>query len=140
MKFAVHMIAAALMLASVSACQTTGTGAGPGPVIGVGNAAADDALKATKVVLTGYVDIYQPAVIAYGSLPDCPGATLCRDRVVLDKLKAADAAAMAVLQTAMNVIDGKTQDSGGDVQRALSAIQAAEVQIAASGAMSLTQK
>lgn len=136
MKYAAHLIAAALMLASVSACQTS-SGPGPGPVIGVGNAAVEDAMKATKVVLTGYVDIYQPAVIAYGSLPDCPAATLCRDRAVLDKLKAADAAAMAVLQTAMNVIDGKTQDSGGDVQRALSAIQAAEVQIAASGAMSL---
>lgn len=95
-----------------------------------GSAAGNDALKATKLALTTYADVYQPAVIAYGSLPACPGAVLCKNAATLTKMKAVDAAAVATITAAQGVLEGKSTDSG-QLAQAQQAISVAEQQIAA---------
>lgn len=99
-----------------------------------GSTTGADAIKASQVTLTAYADVYQPAVIVYGHLPACPGATLCKDAAVLAKLKAADATATATIVAAQAVLEGSATDTG-QLAVAVQAIQAAEVAIAASGAL-----
>lgn len=96
-----------------------------------GSAAGNDALKATQLALTTYVDVYQPAVIAYGTLPACPGAVLCKNPATLKKLQAVDAAAVATITAAKGVLEGTVTD-GGQIAQAQQAISIAEQQIAAS--------
>lgn len=125
-------LAVALMGVMLSGCSAIQS------VVGTG--VATDAVQSAKYALTTYVDIYQPAVIAYGGLPDCgTGPVLCKDRSILDKLKAADAAAVKSIVAANDVLNGGKIDAG-EISAAISAIQQAEATIAASGALATTQK
>lgn len=93
-------------------------------------ATRDDLRKAATVAIATYADVYQPAVLAYGGLPPCPAALLCREPEVHAKLKALDLAAVRSIDAAESVITGDVA-SRGEVERAISAIVEAEVAIAA---------
>lgn len=122
-RFLIGAILAVALAAPMAACTTTGTVQLPAQV-----------LQATKLALTTYADVFQPAVITYGRLPDCPAAALCKDRAILNKLKAADAAVTKTVVAVQPVLDGKLPDSG-QVADALTAITSAEAAIAASPAL-----
>lgn len=100
----------------------------------IGDNATKDAMKAAQVAITTYADIYQPAVIAYGQLPECPAATFCRETAIFNKLKGADLAVTTSIVAAQEVLEGKAKDTG-QITAAILAIGAAEQAIAASGAM-----
>lgn len=120
-------LAAAAALLALAACSTpTGGISSPG------------VLKATQVALTTYADVYQPAVLAYGHLPTCPAAAICKDNAVLAKLKAADLAVTNTLVAARPILNGTLPDKG-QLTDALVAIQQAEATIAGSGALKLSQ-
>lgn len=129
MKLFRSFAAAAFLCLGVAACGTFAGGGGssaPSPAI----------LKSAKAVLTVYGEVYQPAVLFYGRLPDCPQAVVCKDRPVLDKLKAVDLATTKAITAAQPVLNGQLPD-GGQVADALAAVAAAQTQIAASGALKL---
>lgn len=98
--------------------------------------AGQDALKGAQAAITTYVDVYQPAILAYGQLPVCgsaPVVVLCHDKAVYAKLKAVDLAATKSIVAAQAVIEGSTSDTGTEISDALSAISAAERAIASEG-------
>jgi hypothetical protein len=73
---------------------------------------SDNLLVAAKASLEVYTDVYQQAVIDYGTLPPCPTATICHDVGVYSQLKAIDAGVTAAISTAQPVLDGKVGDTG----------------------------
>lgn len=100
-----------------------------------GSTAGNDALQGTKLALTTYADVYQPAVITYGHLLPCPAATIiCKDEATLANLKSYDAKATAAIVAAQAVLEGNLTDAG-QLADAMAKIQAAETAIASSGAM-----
>lgn len=102
-----------------------------------GGGAASDALKATQIALTTYADVYQPAVLTYGSLPVCPaGAPVCHDSATFAKLKGLDLQVTTAIGTAQCVLDQSCSDTG-QVAALMTVLQQAETQIALSGAMSV---
>lgn len=101
--------------------------------------AQDSARKAVGIALTTYADVYQPAVLVYGSLPDCPSVVLCKERAVLNKLKAVDAAATASIVAAQPVLHGDLPDKG-ELEAAVRAVQAAEIAIASAPGVRLTNR
>lgn len=103
-----------------------------------GSTAASTSLKATQLAMTTYADVYQPAVLYYGSLPACPAATLCRDTAIHAKLKAADLAVTKAVSLAADVTSGKVVDTG-QLLGVIEAIQSAEVTIGSSGALSVNR-
>lgn len=119
-------IGAALALLAIGACTTAQTDSVKG-----------SALKATQVALTTYADVFQPAVLAYGRLPACPQAVLCKDPATITKLKAADLAVSSTLEAARPVLDGGQADAG-QLANALQAIAQAEATIAGTGALKLS--
>jgi hypothetical protein len=94
--------------------------------------------KASAVALTTYADIFQPAVLSYGSLPDCPQAAICKDRATLNQLKAVDAKAVAAITAARPILNGSAVDTGR-LGEALAAIMEAQAAIARSGALRLSK-
>lgn len=101
---------------------------------------SSDARKATLVALTTYGDIYQPAVIAYGRLPDCQPEVvrICKERPVLENLKTADAAVSSAVDAAADVLSGKVYDPA-TIQKVRDAIAKAQTAIGASGALALSR-
>lgn len=95
--------------------------------------AKDDALKGAKTAITIYVDVYQPAVLTYGRLPKCPGPVLCHDVGVYAKLKVVDLATTKSIVLAQAVLEGKSEDTGAEINDALAAISAAERTITSEG-------
>lgn len=93
-----------------------------------------DAKKAVVVALTTYTQVYQPVVIAYGHLPVCPvqAPQLCHDRDLFAKLAAADAVVNTTAKAAKTVMDQNVGDPNA-LQNVVTAIQTAQLQIAASG-------
>jgi len=120
-------LGAALALMVLGACTTAQT-----------DSAKSAYLVAVKGALTTYADVFQPAVLAYGHLPDCPQAAICKDQPILDKMKAADLAVSSTLEKARPVLDGSMSD-GGQLAQALLAVQQAETTIANSGALKLSR-
>ena len=100
---------------------------------------AGDARKAIQVGLTAYRDIYQPAVLLYGKLPDCPTAVVCRDPAAFRAMQAADKAATKAINDTKTIVDGLEGDSNGKLQALQTAIQDAELLIAKSGALNLVK-
>lgn len=92
-------------------------------------ATRDDFRKAAAVAIATYADVYQPAVLAYGSLPPCPAALLCREPEVHAKMKALDLAAVRSIDAAEAVLTGNAA-SRGEVERAIAAVVEAEIAIA----------
>lgn len=119
-------IGVALALLAIGACTTAQTDGVKG-----------SALKATQVALTTYADVFQPAVLAYGHLPDCPQAIICKTRDTLNKMKAADLAVSSTLEAARPVLNGGKSDTG-QLANALQAIAQAEATIANTGALKLS--
>lgn len=119
-------IGAALAFLAMGACTTAQT-----------DGAKNTTLKATQVALTTYADVFQPAVLAYGHLPPCPQAVLCKDQTVINKLKAADLAVSSTLEAARPVLNGGQTDAG-QLANALQAIATAEATIAGTGALKLS--
>lgn len=93
-----------------------------------------DAVRSAQIAITTYVDVYQPAVLAYGRLPQCgPSApVICHDIFVYADLKAADLATTKSILAARAVISGKP-GAGTELSEALAAISAAERSIASKG-------
>lgn len=130
-----NLLSAAAMSLALAGCASMGaTPTGAPPTVGTVQA---DAVKAAKAVVTLYADLYQPAVLAYGRLPDCPGATLCKDRAILNRLKAADLVASTAIEKARPILDGLASGSGIEIQDAVKGVQAAESLVASSGAFNL---
>lgn len=127
MKHSIKMliVAGALALTSLGGCAAIQNAAGNSPV-------AADAIKGAQVAIATYADIYQPAVIAYGNLPVCPTAALCRDPAVHAKLKAIDKATVTSIEAAQAVLRGNLTDAG-QITTAMQAILNAENQIVAAG-------
>lgn len=128
MKSIFKAAALAVTLAMVSAntgCQST-----------TGTQTPQGVMKAAQVSLTVYRDVFQPAVLVYGRLPDCPQATICKERAVLTKIQAADLAATKTITAAQPVLNGSLPD-GGQLASALEAISNAQKAIADSGALKL---
>lgn len=73
------------------------------------------AVAAAQVALATYVDGYQPAVIAYGSLETCSDTVTvnCKTAATLTKLKAIDAKVAPVI-AALNTVLKKVQASSVD--------------------------
>lgn len=116
------LVAGALAL-SLGGCTAFQNLAGNSPV-------AADAIKGAQVAITTYADVYQPAVIAYGNLPACPAATLCRDPATHAKLKAVDLAVSKSIAAGQAVLEGSVADTG-QITAMLQAIMSAEAAIAA---------
>lgn len=97
------------------------------------SAVTTDAKKAVMVAVTTYAKVYQPAVIAYGRLPVCPQATavLCHDRAVFAVLAAADAKANVAITAARVVMAQNYASDPNALEKALWAIQDAQLAIAA---------
>ncbi len=101
----------------------------------VGNSpAAEDALKATNGTLLAYHDVAQAGLLTFGNLPTCPqpSGTVCKDSGTWQKLKATDAATVALINGAKAVLDG-SQDDAGQIAAALAAIQQAQAQFSQAG-------
>ena len=85
-------------------------------------------LDATKKTLTLYTSFVQPAIITYGSLPDCspsnPMLKLCKDHEAWLKIQAAAKAAHSSIQAAAPVINGEVPDIG-QLQQAITDIDGA---------------
>lgn len=124
MKFLRTSVALALLV--LGACTTSQT-----------DSASNTAMKATQVALTTYADVFQPAVLAYGRLPACPQAVICKDQAIVNKLKAADLAVSSTLEAARPVLNGAQTDAG-QLVNALQAIALAEATIAGTGALKLS--
>lgn len=86
-------------------------------------------LDATKKTLTIYTSFVQPAIITYGSLPDCspanPALKICKDHAAWLKIQAAAAAAHASIQAATPVLNGEVPDIG-QIDDAIGKIGAAQ--------------
>lgn len=97
---------------------------------------SQDAQTAAQATITAYADVYQPLVLAYGHLPKCVpgGPQVCHDVKVYAMLKSVDLAATKSIVAAQAVLEGNATDAG-QIQAALAAISAAELQINASGIM-----
>lgn len=122
-------LGAAVALMALAACaHNDGGQVDPGQTI----------RNASNMALTTYGDVFQPALIIYGRLPDCPKATICKERAPLDKMKALDAKAVAAISAARPVLNGSTIDKG-ELGKALAAIAEAQAAIANSGALRLSQ-
>lgn len=87
---------------------------------------------AAKVTLTVYVEVVQPAMIAYGRLPDCNPAPkpLCKDHGAWVKIQAASAAAHSAIQTAAPLLFGNATDPDGKIDKALLEIDNAQTAFA----------
>lgn len=91
---------------------------------------------AARAAITTYVDVYQPAVIAYGHLPVCGSfgsGSICHDLKVYADLKAADAAATKSIVAANDIIGGGGSEN--DLDAAIAAVVAAERIIASKGVL-----
>lgn len=100
-----------------------------------------DVKQAARIAITTYADIYQPAVLTYGKLPNCEPQVvsfICKDPAVLVKLKAADLAVTNSIVAAQPILDGRAIDAG-ELTAAISAIMQAQSTIAVSGALVTTQ-
>lgn len=90
-------------------------------------------LDATKKTLTIYTSIVQPAIITYGSLPDCSAANpllkLCKDHEAWLKIQAAAKAAHESIQAAVPVLNGEVPDIG-QLESAVTAVDAASTAFA----------
>lgn len=100
-----------------------------------GEKTGQDAVRATQIVLTAYADIYQPALILYGSYktcgtPEAEGKIVCKDGPTFQKLKALDLAATSAIVAARDVLRGTVPDAG-QLQQAIAAITQAQAAIAA---------
>lgn len=97
-----------------------------------------DAKRGVQIAITAYAGIYQPALLAYGRLPVCPNPTpsgsICHDRAVFAKLAATDQATTRSIVAAQAVMKGQP-GSLTAISDALTAIQQAQVQIAAAGVL-----
>lgn len=92
--------------------------------------AGSDALNATKTAFTVYTDVYQPSVIFYGTLPDCSETVvICKDRAVLEKMKAYDALAVKAMVLANEAIQAGRTD-GTVITEGIEAVAEAQVVIA----------
>jgi hypothetical protein len=111
--------AAALMLCG---CQTIQSA--------IGSTASTDALQASKAAIATYADVYQPAVIAYGRLPTCPAALLCKDTNVFRNLEVANLAVIKSIVAAQAMLEGTATDSG-QIAAAFQAVAQVEASIAA---------
>lgn len=121
-------IALALALSTtpvLTACSTFGA---------VAPSAAQASLNATRTTLTAYYDVAQPALLIYGRLPACPQVVLCKNGLAFTKMQATDKAVVASIVAARAVIDGNLPDAG-QIAAAVKAIQDAQIQYAANGAL-----
>lgn len=120
---------AAIGLLALAGCATDGTTTAPSQT-------ANDAMTGVKASIAAYVDVFQPAILTYGHLVECPHPTpsgmFCHDKDVLTKMKAIDKAVVRTIVAAQAVIDGKELDTG-QLTIAVQAIIAAETTISGSG-------
>lgn len=113
-------LAALALVACVAACSSLNVTVGSN--------------KSVNAALLAYADIYQPAVMAYGSLPVCPAAALCRQPAVHAQLKAADLAVSKSVEAARPVLSGSLPDHG-ELLAVLEAVSASQALIVRSGIM-----
>lgn len=119
-----------LMAVALSGCAALQNAVGEGVVA--------DGKKAAVAALTTYADVYQPAVIFYGRLPDCPAAPVCKERAVLTQMQAADRVAVRAINDAKVIIDGASSGtSAGQLAALQTALANAQLIIASSGALSM---
>lgn len=85
-----------------------------------------DARYSAKVALTAYADFIQPAILAYGHLPDCNPAPkpLCKDHGPWQKVKAAEDVASSSIAAAGDVLTSGTDM--GKINQAIADISAVE--------------
>lgn len=93
---------------------------------------ATDGKRAVQAALVAYTGIYQPAVIEYGRLPDCPATPLCRDRALFAKLAAADQVVRTSANVANPVLHGDVPNTG-QLTALINAITNAQTQVARAG-------
>lgn len=106
------------------------------------NSVTADAKLGVQVALTTYSKVYQPALIAYGRLPACPQPTplLCHDVAVFADLAAADAAVVASVKVAQQVMRGDVADTNNYLQAVMNAIEDAKLRIAMTGILTNKDK
>lgn len=97
------------------------------------------ALRTAEIAVTTYIRVYQPAVIAYGQLPPCPLAPICKDQGVVEKLKAVDLAAVSAIRAVRPVLKGELPDAG-QVAIAIRDVMIAQNAIVETGALTLERK
>lgn len=116
MKFLKFALAGALAL-SLGACAL------------LGDSGATSALNAVRTTLTSYSEVYQPALLVYGRLPDCPAnGAPCKNPTLWVTLKEVDAKTTKAIVDAQPVLNGSVLDQG-QVLDALTAVQDAKSQI-----------
>lgn len=98
------------------------------------SAPSNDLRRGFAVAAATYADVFQPAVIAYGNLPACPAAVLCRNPATHAKLKAVDLAAVRTIEAARASARAADFDAA-KVSAAIVAIAEAESAIANAGAL-----